>query len=300
MSCKLFAIALIVIVGSGQSQTSAKTQFEVASLKPVPAASPTKPLTGGPGTSDPGRISYQSATLSQLLLKAYGLTYADQISGPSWIDSDKYAIAAIVPQGATSEEFGIMLQNLLAERLAITLHHETKNLPAYVLTIAKAGSKLTPSANLAGADAPAARGPGAPRGPDGCPILAPGLHFMEGATDTAGLECDTFVRVTISELAHQLSGLLKLGSGLRISPHVVDNTGLEGAFDFKLKFRLNIIGPAMAAKLLADGAAGDPIGDNVSNLKAALLDQLGLSLRQSMVPFDTIVIDKAERVPTDN
>lgn len=97
-----------------------------------------------------------------------------------------------------------------------------------------------------------------------------------------------------------MSGLLLLGQGVRVQPHVVDKTGLEGAFDFKLKFHLTLMGPAMAAAVPADGSGGDPIGDNVSSLTTALADQLGLSLRKSAEPFDVIVIDKAERVPVGN
>ena len=306
-SLAALAIAVFLTAGPARSQTTATTQFEVASFKPVPAGTATKRLTGGPGTSDPGRISWPSATLSQLLTKAFGIT-ADQISGPAWIDNEKYATTAIVPEGTTPEQFQVMLQNLLTERLAIKLHHETRNLPAYVLTIGKSGSKLTPAAPSAGGDPPPAVESGIPAsavarspvGRDGCPILRPGFHRMEGATSQDGLECDTYVRYTVPELVKQVSGLLMLGQGVRVSPHVIDKTGLEGAFDFKLKFHLTLMGPAMAAAVPADGSGGDPIGDNVSSLSAALADQLGLSLRKSPEPFDVIVIDKAERVPVGN
>lgn len=304
---KSLAIAAFVIGGSGRSQTTAKTQFEVASFKPVPAGTATKRLSGGPGTSDPGRITWPSATLSQLLTKAFDIT-ADQISGPAWIDTERYATTAIVPQGATPEEFQVMLQNLLAERLALKLHHETKNLPAYILTVSKAGSKLTPAAPPAAGDAPRIVESGVPAsaverppvGRDGCRTLPPGFHARELAMDQNGVECDTYVRSTVAELAKQVSGLLMLGQGVRVSPHVIDQTGLEGAFDFKLKFHLTLMGPAMVAAVPADGSGGDPVGDNVANLTTALADQLGLSLRKSVAPFDVIVIDKAERVPAGN
>ena len=38
-----------------------------------------------------------------------------------------------------------MLQNLLAERFKLTLHHETKELPMYALVVGKGGPKLKES-----------------------------------------------------------------------------------------------------------------------------------------------------------
>ncbi len=39
----------------------------------------------------------------------------------------------------------LMLQALLADRFKLKVHHETKELPVYALTVAKNGPKLTPS-----------------------------------------------------------------------------------------------------------------------------------------------------------
>lgn len=55
------------------------------------------------------------------------------------------------------------------------------------------------------------------------------------------MECDSYGSYTMPELARQVAGLMKLGQGLRLSPHVIDNTGLEGAFDFKLRFHLQLM-----------------------------------------------------------
>ena len=66
----------------------------------------------------------------------------DQISGPSWLDSESYDIVAKVPTGTTKEQVNAMLRNLLVERFNLTFHHETKDLSVYELIAGKNGSKL--------------------------------------------------------------------------------------------------------------------------------------------------------------
>jgi uncharacterized protein (TIGR03435 family) len=113
------------------------------------------------------------------------------------------------------------------------------------------------------------------------------------------MECDSYGSYTIPELAHQVAGLMRVGQGLRQPAHLIDNTGLEGGFDFKLKFHLQLMSAAMAARLATDGSEGDPFGDNMSSLTKAV-EQLGLSLRKTTEPLDVVVIDRIERVPLAN
>ncbi len=294
---RLFAVVLVAAAGFVWAQSPAKPQFDAASFKSSPAGPGVQSFKGGPGTSDPGRISWSKAPLRQILIRAFGVE-SDQISGPDWIDSERYETLATMPAATSADDLKVMLQGLLAERLGLVVHHESRNLPVYLLTVAKGGSKLKASAGPTGEDTPATPGTHFSAGPDGCPVLPAG-HGWDAHTDAQGMECDSYGGYTISELAHQVAGLIKLGQGERLSPHVVDRTGLEGAFDFKLKFHLQLVGPAMAAKLATDDSAGDPLGDNMSSLTKAL-EQLGLSIRKSTEPLDVVVIDKIERVPLVN
>ena len=131
------------------------TTFEAASVqatdpKSAPVNRPANAqatLRGGPGTADPGRISYANVTLESLLILAYGADCkvqedCDQIAGPAWLRSNRYDIDAKMPAGTTSEQLRTMLQKLLAERFRMTLHHEIRGLPGYELRPAKSGSKL--------------------------------------------------------------------------------------------------------------------------------------------------------------
>jgi bla regulator protein BlaR1 len=84
-------------------------------------------------------------TVPSLIMDAYNVR-PDQFTGlPDWAnDSDKYQINAKAEgeQTLTPDQARLMLQTLLADRFQLRLHHETRNLPVYELTIAKSGLKL--------------------------------------------------------------------------------------------------------------------------------------------------------------
>ena len=78
--------------------------------------------------------------------------------------------------------------------------------------------------------------------------------------------------------------------------HVLDKTGLTGKYDFNLEYAGTLApGGALSVTVASDGepSSGLPI-------TAALEKQLGLKLTKTTAPFDVLVIDHAERVPTEN
>jgi uncharacterized protein (TIGR03435 family) len=87
-------------------------------------------------------FSARNASLKGLIAEAYQVP-ADQITGgPTWLDTDAFDIAARAGQPAKPEQMRLMLQTLLAERFKLALHRETKQLPIYVLVVAKNGPKF--------------------------------------------------------------------------------------------------------------------------------------------------------------
>ena len=82
-----------------------------------------------------------------------------QVSGPDWLDTERYDIAAKVPAGATKEQVNAMWQSLLAERFGVTLHHESKEFQVEELVIGRGGHKLKESAEDPAAPLP----PGPPQ-----------------------------------------------------------------------------------------------------------------------------------------
>jgi uncharacterized protein (TIGR03435 family) len=136
---RLPAAIIGLAIASAQGQS-----FEAATIRPAAPAS-----GGGRATASGDRIAYSNTTLLNVLVRAYGLTFAGQVLGPSWIFTERYDIAAKAPDGTPKDQIPLMLQNLLVERFKLTLHHETKDLPVYDLVIGKGQLKLKKSGESA-------------------------------------------------------------------------------------------------------------------------------------------------------
>jgi uncharacterized protein (TIGR03435 family) len=275
----------------------APTTFEAASVKPAaPNAAPVNSspnaqatLRGGPGTADPGRISYANVTLQTLLITAYAADCklqedCDQIVGPPWLRTARYDIEAKIPAGTTNDQFKIMLQNLLAERFHVALHHETRDLPGYELTI-KGKSKLVPSpSDELGTGDPA--GPLVKNGATGeyGRLLRPGfLVFPYKGTRATALHA--------IGREQSLADITKLLSQMTNS-HVVDKTGLTGKYDFTFDW----VPDGVTMLHEADGPEIEP----PHGVPTAIEEQLGLKLVRTKIPLDTVVVDSADKTPTEN
>jgi uncharacterized protein (TIGR03435 family) len=129
-------MAVSVICGIAQTPL----QFEVASVKIAP------PRSGSAGyvamDSDPAMIRYANITLKLLIAAAYRFDSDRILSGPDWVDSQKYDLAAKLPAGAAKDQVPAMLQSLLLEQFKLVVHRETKDQRVYLLVPAKGGHRL--------------------------------------------------------------------------------------------------------------------------------------------------------------
>jgi uncharacterized protein (TIGR03435 family) len=206
----------------------------------VASVKPANPNAVGSNTdSDPGRITMQNVTLKRCIMRAYEVPDIQITGGPKWLDDRRYDIEARADHPAGYAELNQMLQTLLAERFQLKLHHETRTLQGYAIVVAKDGLRMKPSA-------PGTRG-----------------H----TNDNPGSVVST--ATSISRLALKLSVLLKVP--------VVDETGVNGSFDFTLRW-------------IPDGAADPTAGPS---LFTAIQEQLGLKLESRKVPTDMLVVDSA-------
>ena len=125
-------------------QPATPPRFEVASIRPnkSPATYPT--VTG----RSPGRYAITSATLVDLIRDAYSFRWSSVVGGPDWVRLERFDIVATAP-GSSYSQHRVMLQPLLAERFALQVHGEIRQLPVYELVKARAdgrlGPRLTPS-----------------------------------------------------------------------------------------------------------------------------------------------------------
>jgi uncharacterized protein (TIGR03435 family) len=191
---RTIATFFLIAVCEGFGQTP--PAFETASVKPNVAHEVNG--EGRPRASvnaTPGYLSVQNSTLSQLIQWAYNVQ-AFQVSGPSWIDSERYDVSAKAAGPASKEQLRLMLQTLLKERFQLALRRETKELPGYALVVAKGGPKLRESTT------------------EGEPATKQNRAIM------------TAERVTMPWFAETLTNPLR-------SP-VIDKTGLSGRYDFTI------------------------------------------------------------------
>jgi uncharacterized protein (TIGR03435 family) len=96
----------------------------------------------GQMTRDPGRVTLTYVSLQNLLAQAYRIKNF-QISGPDWLDSERFDIVAKLPKDANEEQFPAMLQSMLRDRFRLAFHLESRTLTAYVLLTAKGGPKMS-------------------------------------------------------------------------------------------------------------------------------------------------------------
>lgn len=270
-------------------QSAESPVFEASSVKPALAQSGTvarSSMRGGPGTADPGQITFTNVTLVNILLRAYDVKRYQVIS-PDWLVSRRYDIIAKIPQGTTKEQFNLMLQSLLAERFRLSLHHETREIPGYELVLGKNGPKLKVSSEegLAVQNQPEPTSP--PKmDVNGFPLLEhPGLVVMEGVKGGAVISYMTARAQPLSALVGKLSAEFILP--------ILDKTGLTGNYDFTLEFapqRPGAIPPVPS----------DAMDESGPNLITAIQQQLGLKLNPSKVPLNMLIIDRAEQAPTAN
>jgi uncharacterized protein (TIGR03435 family) len=192
-------------------------------------------------------------------------------------------IVAKVPEGATKEQVNRMWQSLLKDRFGMVLHHESRVFQADEMTLAKGASKLKETDLLDSAS----QADSAP-GTDSTARTKPGTDSKTSPDDllhrympTPGwtLAGDGANRRLLvrAQSAAQVAGMLEQFA----NRPVIDKTGLTGKYDFSAELDLS-----------------QPC---VSCVVAIALEQgLGLKLVKSTATLDVIVVDHAEKIPTDN
>ena len=302
------ALLAIVLTGGVWAQTPPPApSFEVASVKPA------APQAGSGFRSSMhtslGEVRITNYSLKTLLMNAYDVKNF-QIAGPDWLDSQRFDIVAKVPQGFSRDDVKLMLRGLLAERFKLTLHHESKDMQMYALVVSKRGLKLKEST-----DDPAGKTPAflpTPGGPDAPPMPPPPPPLPGEGNRPAPVGRLTMIvsanRMRMS-LAKESMTAFAATLGSQLQRPVTDMTGLKGVYDVNLDFAPDentrpggAIGmpmppPPAGAEGAGAPSASDPAGPS---LFTALEEQLGLKLEPKKGPVDILVIDHAEKTPTEN
>src|SRR5436190_8697393 len=114
-------------------QPAAGPMFDVASIRQaaVPEGAGLAALRETINAT-PGSHTMRNVTLKSCIRYAYDLK-PYEVSGPDWLADRRFDIAAKGGNAAPEERLRAMLRALLAERLRLGVHRQSKELPAYAL-----------------------------------------------------------------------------------------------------------------------------------------------------------------------
>jgi len=124
---------------------AAEPEFETAVVKISPAHGSGLTSMGPYGTD---RFTITNAPLGLLLQIAFSVQPYQLAGEPKWTDFERYDVTAKAEDGVklTSGKLQPRLQRLLAQRLKLTVHRETKDFSGFELVAAEGGPKLKESA----------------------------------------------------------------------------------------------------------------------------------------------------------
>jgi uncharacterized protein (TIGR03435 family) len=191
-------VFIVSVLAAFAQAAGGPAEFEVASVK-VNTVGANEAWRGRENVGDtPAGLTMQNVRLRTAIAWAYRVQGV-QISGPTWLDTERFDIFAKAAGAVGEEQIRLMLQKLLADRFKLTFHCNATEMSAYVLVVAKGGLKVQESAGA---------------GESGVTSAGKMTLFA-----TAG-------RIT----AAQLAGLLSTN----LQTPVVDMTGLKGQYNFAI------------------------------------------------------------------
>lgn len=291
---------------SWQSLAGGHMEFEVASVMPSGHGSSAganmsmntgdylKP-TGGLFTANLPLVTYIAFAYKLSLDHEQGKLLLDSL--PKWASTQMFAVHARASSGnPTKDQYRLMMQSLLRNRFKLVSHLEQRNVPVFALAVVKPGT-LGPNLRLHRNGPPC----NVPASEDGS-VPLPDSVTPAGGSDSFPINCGSFnllVRpnnmvltgsrdATMAALATWLSGL----GPADLERPVVDQTGLDGRFDFSLKWAF--ISPGSSPSDTAN-----PPEFMGLTFKRALNEQLGLKLKPTIAPLDLFVVDRIE-TPSPN
>jgi uncharacterized protein (TIGR03435 family) len=235
--------------------------FEVATIKPTDPAHPGRYFRVA------GLVYYaHDVSLADLIDLSYGVHPSQIIDAPGWVRNEKFDMVGTQPgeDEPGGAQWLAMIRNLLADRFALKLRHEQRDLASYVLTVDKSGPKnLTPSTSTN-------------PNPSLEFNLAPNGIVLPARNAALGQFCQMMQQVVLDR-------------------PVIDHTGLSGRFDFQLVFLPNESQFDGHPPVTASQITGEPAPDLFEAVRA----QLGLKLEAAKVPTSVLILEHAER-PTAN
>ena len=269
-------VNVAVVAQSAAPAAAGPAEFEVASIKRNTSGEPRMAMRTLPS----GEEMLTNVAASLLVGTAYPTDGGPTFGLPAWASSERYDVVVKAPQRPSREQRLEMWRALLADRMKLAAHYETREQDSYDLVLARTDGRLGPQLKPSTLDCsqPARGG-----GPGGAPTAPPTPEQAAARCGFMGTGRGVYSgAMTMSSLA----GMLRGPSGR----YVVDKTGLQGTYSVSLTYAPQGTTPGSVPELVADDAP---------TVFTALQEQLGLKLQPSTAAVRVVVIDHVER-PTEN
>jgi uncharacterized protein (TIGR03435 family) len=270
----------VVVIARAQE---ALPEFEAASVKQNTSGAVPRAMGPEPG----GRFGATNVPLRDLLALGYAIpplfaTYRI-VGGPEWMDSARFDVSATSSRDLPPDQVGLRVRRLLVDRFHVRAHWEMRELPVYVLVVAKSDGTLGPRMRRSDVDCAALRA--AARGGPAPAVPPPSAARPPVCTGRTVPGTITGVALSADTLANSLA---------RFTGRIVQNrTGLTGSLDYQLTWTPN---PPVA---LGPGAPPLDIDPNGPSLFTAVQEQLGLRLDAQRGPVEVLVVEHAEMPAPD-
>ena len=263
-------VALTVFVLVLPFAASAQSAFDVASVK-----GNTTGNTGWSITYTADSLRATNATLASLIQSAYGIREDRLTGGPSWVRTTRFDVNAKAGQALPREQLRLMAQRLLENRFGVVLTRERREEEVYVLRLARGGGRM---------------GPDIRRAADDCLGEAAGGSVPTNQPARPTLKSSTGARPTFSGTCATITSVAQ-GLSRSLGVEVVDETGLQGRWDFVLAYTALAPNPSPAV---------EPEQTNLPMVFTAVEEQLGLKLERNARGSVEYVIISAAHAPTEN
>lgn len=251
------------------AQQPAAPKFDVVSIKRSPPDAP----PGRAGLMPGGRYVLSNGPIRVLIGIAYPTQTNQMLNAPDWVTNENYDVTALAGPNATFPQVVEMIKAMLAERLRLEVHYETRNQPAYELVVASPDGELGPRLQKSSLDCDAIET--AARARNEVPQPPPPTGPVPPCRIRSGdgvVEANSWPMENFAENLRRAAGRV-----------VLNRTGLAGGYDFRLEWA-----PDVASAT-----------DSRPTLFAAIQEQLGLRLQPTLTPLPVLVIDSVERPTPD-
>lgn len=135
---KIALTSVLCLLFAFQVSAAEGPHFAVVSIRPAPDGTPF--FAKQPAD---GKFNATGIVARLMVMLAWNVEESQITDGPPWFATERWNVQAKSEPGSyTVEQTQAMLQNMLADRFGLQAHHETRERPAFILTVAKGGAKL--------------------------------------------------------------------------------------------------------------------------------------------------------------